>query len=148
MKNSIAVYRLVLVLMLGLGLTACVGKDKDSQTPGQLTELFRQEVLSTVGDADRAEQAAALAEQLRQAFVMEQNQLQVDMKTFQSMNADFNTTEAEFKAFFDGLNTRIESTQNQVVAIHSKMQTLITAEEWKQLKPTRKNALKTDLKLL
>ncbi len=148
MESPIGTFRLVLVLTLGLGLTACAGKDKASETPDQLTEQYRQEILSTVDDADRAEQAAALAEQLRQVFVAEQRQLQVDMKTFQSMNADFDTTEAQFQAFFEGLNAHKEARQGQVVAIHSKLQALLTADEWKKLKHARKDALKIDLRLL
>lgn len=148
MKSPIRFYRLALVLILGLGLTACAGKDKESETPDQLMEQFRQEILSTVGDADRAEQAAALAEQLKQGFVATQSQLQVDMETFRSMNADFNATEAQFQAFFEGLNAQARARQNQAVAIHSKMKALLTAEEWKQLNDAREDALQTVLKLL
>ena len=101
-----------------------------------------------MGDADRAGQAAALAESLKQVFVTAQNQLQADMKTFQSMNTDFNATEAQFQAFFNGLNARADARQDQVVAIHLKMQALLTADEWKQLKHVRNDALKIDLKLL
>jgi len=100
-----------------------------------------------VGDADRAEQAAALAEQLKQGFVATQSQLQVDMKVFRSMNADFNATEAQFQAFFEGLNAQAKNRQNQAVAIHSKMKALLTAEEWKQLNDAREDALQTVLKL-
>ncbi|MEH6588918.1 MAG: hypothetical protein V7746_01610 [Halioglobus sp.] len=148
MESPIGTFRLALVLTLGLGLTACAGKDKASETPDQLTEQYRQEILSTVGDSDRAEPAAALAEQLRLVFVEEQRQLQVDMKTFQSMNVDFNATEAQFQAFFEGLNARIEARQGQVVGIHSQLQALLTADEWKQLKHARKDALEIDLGLL
>ncbi|MEH6571229.1 MAG: hypothetical protein V7709_19265 [Halioglobus sp.] len=148
MKSPIRVYRLALVLMLGLGLSACAGKDKESETPEQLMDLFRQEILSTVGDADRAEQALALAEQLEQGFVATQSQLQVDMETVRSMNADFNATETQFQAFFEGLNAQAGTRQNQAVAIHSKMQALLTADEWKQLKHARNDALQTVLKLL
>ncbi len=107
-----------------------------------------EEILATVADTGRAAQAAALAEQLKQVFVAQQNQLRADMKTFQSLNADFNATEAQFRAFFEGLNARTELRQGQVVAIHSKMQALLTADEWTQLKHARKDALKMDLKLL
>ena len=141
-------YQKMLVLILAVGLTACAGKDKGDPTPDQMTGQLRQEILSTVNDPARAEDAAALAEQLRQLFVAAQSQLQGDMKTYESMNADFNSTRAEFEAFFDGVNTRAEARQNKVLGIHSKMQALLTTQEWKQLKHARKKALKTDLKLL
>jgi len=74
--------------------------------------------------------------------------LMVDMETFRSMNADFNATEEQFQAFFEGLNAQAGSRQNQAVAIHSKMKALLTAEEWKQLNDAREDALQTVLKLL
>jgi hypothetical protein len=141
-------YQPMLILILAVGLTACAGKDKKDPTPDQVTGQLRQEILSTVSDPARAEDAAALAEQLRQLFVAAQSQVKDDMKTYDSMNADFNSTRAQFETFFDGVNTRAQARQDKVVAIHSKMQALLTAEEWKQLKHARKKALKTDLKLL
>jgi hypothetical protein len=142
------IYQPMLVLILAVGLTACAGKDKQDPTPDQVTGQLRQEILSTVDDPARAEDAAVLAEQLRQLFIAAQSQIKVDMKAYDSMNADYNSTQAQFDAFFDGVNTRAEDRQNKVVTIHSKMQALLTAEEWKQLKHARKDALKTDLKLL
>ncbi len=142
-------YRLLsLALAMIVGLSACAGKDKKEDTPDQMTEQFRQEILSTVTDARRAEKAAKLADQLRELFVDAEKQLEKDFATFRSLNANYDAKETAFQGFFMNMNNQARARQKRVLEIHAKMQKLLTAEEWKQLEEAREDALKTDLKLL
>jgi len=136
------------LLLLITGITACAGKDKVEVTPDNMTEQLRQEIIKVVADTDRANEAAELAAHLRQIFVDAQVQEKKDIENFRSLNVDFDSTDAELNAFFDGINARGNERQRKVLAIHEKMKTLITAEEWDQLDDARKKALETDLKLL
>jgi len=136
------------LLLLITGITACAGKDKVEVAPDNMTEQLRQEIIKVVADTDRANEAAELAAHLRQIFVDAQVQEKKDIENFRSLNVDFDSTDAELNAFFDGINARGNERQRKVLAIHEKMKTLITAEEWDQLDDARKKALETDLKLL
>ena len=147
--NAMNAYRQpALLLILALGLFACAGKDKKDDTPDQMTEQFRQEILNTVADPDRAEKAAKLADQLRELFVDAEKQNTKDIDTFRSLNANYDARETAFQGFFMNMNNQARARQQRVLEIHAKMQKVLTAEEWEQLEDARKKALNTDLKLL
>lgn len=148
MKKLPIVFRRIFLLLLITGLAACTGKDKQEKTPDHVTGQLHQEILKTVTDPERASQAASLAESLKQIFAESDKQYKTDFETFQSINANFDTTDAELQAFFDRINSQAKNRQARVLAIHEKMRTLLTAEEWKQLNDAREDALKVDLKLL
>jgi len=147
--NTLAVVQpLTIALLLVLGLSACAGKDKKEDTPDQMTEQFRQEILNTVADPERADRAAKLAGKLRELFVAAEKQYNKDFETFRSLNANYSAKETAFQGFFMNMNNQARARQKRVLEIHAKMQKILTAEEWQQLDDARKNALKTDLKLL
>ena len=148
MKKLPIVFRRIFLLLLITGLAACAGKDKQEKTPDHVTDQLRQEILKTVTDPERASQAASLAESLKQIFAESDKQYKTDFETFQSINANFDATDAELQDFFDRINSQAKNRQARVLAIHEKMRTLLTAEEWKQLNDAREDALKVDLKLL
>lgn len=148
MKTLPIVLRRIFLLLLITGLVACAGKDKQEKTPDHVTGQLHQEILKTVTDPERTSQAAALAESLKQIFAESDKQYKTDFETFQSINANFDTTDAELQAFFDRINSQAKNRQARVLAIHEKMRTLLTAEEWKKLNDAREDALKVDLKLL
>ena len=148
MKLFPAINRLILLVLLTAGIVACAGKDKVEATPENMTEQFRQEILKIVSDADRAKQAAELADQLKQIFVDSHAQSKVDVDDFHALSRNFDTTDAEFNAFFDGINSRGKQRQSRVLDIHEKMKGLLTAKEWAQLEDARGDALKVDIKLL
>lgn len=148
MKILAEYHLLTLVLMLVLGVSACAGKDKKDETPDQMTEQFREEILSTVTDTKRAEKAAKLADQLRALFVDAEKQSKKDFETFRSLNANYDAKETAFQGFFMNMNNQARARQKRVLEIHAKMQKLLTADEWKKLDHARENALKVDLKTL
>ena len=148
MKTSVEYRLLILVLMLILGLSACAGKDKKEDTPDQMTEQFRQEILSTVADPERANKAAKLADKLRELFVDAEQQYKKDFDTFRSLNANYDARETAFQGFFMNMNNQARARQKRVLEVHAKMQKLLTAEEWGKLEDARKKALKVDLKQL
>jgi len=148
MKTLAVVYRRIFLLLLITGLVACAGKDKKEDTPDQMTEQFRQEILSTVADPERANKAAKLADKLRELFVDAEQQYKKDFETFRSLNANYDAKETAFQGFFMNMNNQARARQKRVVEIHAKMQKVLTAEEWAKLEDARKKALQTDLKLL
>jgi len=148
MKTLPVVYRRIFLLLLITGLVACAGKDKKEDTPDQMTEQFRQEILSTVADPERANKAAKLADKLRELFVDAEKQYKKDFDTFRSLNANYDAKETAFQGFFMNMNNQARARQKRVVEIHAKMQKVLTAEEWAKLEDARKKALQTDIKLL
>lgn len=148
MKTLAVVYRRIFLLLLITGLVACAGKDKKEDTPDQMTEQLRQEILSTVADPERANKAAKLADKLRKLFVDAEKQYKKDFDTFRSLNANYDAKETSFQGFFMNMNNQARARQKRVVEIHAKMQKVLTAEEWAKLEDARKKALQTDLKLL
>lgn len=148
MKKLPVVFRRLILLLLITGVAACAGKDKQEKTPDRMTELLRQEILTVVTDTDRANEAAKLADKLRQTFAEAEKQYEKDFATFRSLNANYDAKETAFQGFFMNMNTQARARQARVLAINTKMKTLITAEEWKQLSDVRKDALEVDLKQL
>ena len=148
MTRVSGIQRLSLALILITGLAACAGKDKKEDTPDQMTEQFRQEILSTVDDPDRADKAAKLADRLRQLFIDAEKQYTKDFQTFRSLNANYDAKETAFQGFFMNMNNQARARQKRVLEIHAKMQKVLTADEWQQLNKAREDALKTNLKLL
>lgn len=148
MKLSPTINRLILLVLLAVGVVACAGKDKVEATPENMTEQLRQEILNIVSDSVRANEAAELTTQLKQIFVDAHTQSKADVDDFHALRRNFDTTDAEFNAFFDGINSRGKERQSRVLSIHEKMKNLLTAKEWAQLEDAREDALKVDLKLL
>jgi len=147
--KSLSEYRLLtLALILVPGLSACAGKDTKEDTPDQMTEQFRQEILSTVTDLERADKAARLADKLRELFVDAEQQYKKDFETFRSLNANYDAKETAFQGFFMNMNNQARARQKRVLEVHVKMQKLLTAEEWEKLEDARKKALKVELKQL
>lgn len=135
----------LIALLLVLALSACAGKDKKEDTPDQMTEQFRQEILESVQDTERAEKAAKLAGQLRELFVDAEQQYKKDFDTFRSLNTNYDAKKSSFQGFFMNVNNQARARQKRVLEIHAKMQKLLTAEEWEQLEKARKKALKINL---
>jgi hypothetical protein len=148
MNNISMVMRLVFLLMLITGLAACSGKDKVEATADNMTEQLRQEILDTVADADRANEAAELGAQLRRIFVDAQAQSKKDVEMFHSIISNMDSTDKDFNTLFDDINASTKKRQSQVLSINTKMKSLLTAEEWQLLQDAREKALKADLKLL
>lgn len=148
MKKLPIVFRQIILLILIAGVASCAGKDKQEKTPDLVTGQLQQEILKTVTDPERASQAADLADSLKQIFAEADKQYKTNFETFESINANFDATDAELQVFFDNINSQGKKRQARVLAIHEKMRTLLTAEEWKQLSDAREDALKVDLKLL
>jgi hypothetical protein len=147
--KSLSEYRLLtLALILVPGLSACAGKDTKEDTPDQMTEQFRQEILSTVTDPERADKAARLADKLRELFVDAEQQYKKDFGTFRSLNANYDAKETAFQGFFMNMNNQARARQKRVLEVHVKMQKLLTAEDWEKLEDARKKALKVELKQL
>ena len=137
--------RLAALSMLALGLSACAGKDRKEDTPDPMTEQFRQEILETVSDPERARKAAKLADRLRLLFVDAEKQHKKDFETFRSLNANYDTKESAFQGLFMNMNNQARARQKRVLEIHAKMHKLLTEEEWEQLDKEREKALKKDL---
>lgn len=136
--KSFSEYRLLtLTIILVLGLSACAGKDKKEETPDRMTEKFRQEILNTVTDPDRADKTAKLAGKLKTLFVEAEKQNKKDFDTFRSLNANYDAKETAFQGFFMNMNNQARARQRRVLEIHAKMQKLLTAEEWEQLAQSR-----------
>ena len=147
--HTLITYRhVVLLVILSLGLSACAGKDKKDKTPDAMTEQFRQEILESVEDPERAEKAAKLAGQLRELFAEAERQSRKDFDTFRSLNANYDTKKSSFQGFFMNMNNQARARQKRVLEIHAKMQKLLTAEEWETLEKAREEALKVDLKYM
>ena len=101
MKKLPIVFRQIILLILIAGVASCAGKDKQEKTPELVTGQLQQEILKTVTDPERASQAADLADSLKQIFAEADKQYKTDFETFESINANFDATDAELQTFFD-----------------------------------------------
>jgi hypothetical protein len=137
MQTESAYRRAAFLLLLSLGLSACVGQEKQQEAPDRMTERFRQEILSAVEDPERAKKAAKLADQLRQLSIEADRQYRKDNGTLRSLNANYDAKESAFQGLFMNMNNQAKVRQKRVLEIHAKMRKLLTADEWEKLNLAR-----------
>ena len=136
--------RFLAVALIGLCLAACAGKEEKTATPGDpVSEEMQREIMDIVDDKDRAEQAVELSNQLRGLLADGVAHVERAIDELHALNLDYDTTEAELRAFFAKFDADTLARQKQALEIDGRMKSLLTAEEWAELTKARKNLMES-----
>jgi hypothetical protein len=136
--------RFLALLLLGLCLAACAGKEDKVASPGDpLSEEMRQEIMTIVSDPDRAEQAVELSNELRAVFAEGLAHAERSLREFHALNLDYDTSEAEFRTFFQKFNVETLTRQQKALEIDNRMKAVMTPAEWDELNSARKDLVAT-----
>ena len=143
--------RLTLLCIAVALFTACSDSKQTSPetiTPAKITAKMHQEIKSIITDPARAQQVISLSDQLNIIIVEAVQERDKKSAMIRSMNANYDTTKAEFETLLNTINAKEKQRYMKVLAINTEMKKILTSQEWKQLHDIREEILKKDIKLL
>ena len=108
-------------------------------------EAFRLATLDTVTDENRAQEAAALVDELARINVEAREDQLAFRRAFEQLNRDHGASRAQFVDLFEAFNVDIEMNQRDALAARKAMAEVLTREEWDALASLRKDALQSGL---
>jgi uncharacterized coiled-coil DUF342 family protein len=129
----------ILVSAIVLVGTGCAGKDKPTPTDieAQAFADLKAEIREVVSDADRAEQAIAITEELETSFDALRAHLAERSAKIQALNADYDAPKEDFIKLINSIQMDVERNQRHVSELHRKLVEVTTAEEWADIKKLR-----------
>lgn len=142
--------RNVLLAICLAGLVACAGQDKVSLEEEQAMafEAFRLATLDTVSDEQRAQEAAALVDELARISAEAREDQLSFRQAFRQLNRDHGASREQFVDLFEAFNVDIEMNQRHALAARKALAELLTREEWEALARLRKDALQSGTQAL
>jgi len=128
------------VLFVGTG---CAGKDKPSPTDleDQAFADLKAEIREVISDANRAEQAIAITEELETYFDALQVHLAERSAKVQALNADYDAPKEDFIKLINGIQMDVERNQRHVSELRRKLVEVTTAEEWADIEKLRNETM-------
>ena len=129
----------ILVFVLG----GCAGKDEvaPADIENQAFDDLRTEIRDVIDDPARAAEAVAQVDALVKELDELLERVAERKKRIRQLNADYDTSRAEFEAFFEKVNMAIRSNRQRVGDSHSALRASTTAEEWSQISKARTKAM-------
>ena len=139
MRNMIKFTLTILTSAILFAGAGCAGKDKPSPVDleAQAFADLKAEIREVVSDAERAEQAIAITEELETSFDDLREHLAERSAKVQALNADYDAPKEDYIKLFNGIQKDVKRNQRQVSDLHRKLIEVTTAEEWANLKKLR-----------
>ena len=131
-------------LALMILLVGCSHEPKPTalvSAKGALDE-FRSAVLREIKDPDKASQVAGLVDQAERVLIEANDDRKAHDARIQSLNADYDATEEDFRAAFREFNAKWNDHQDRILDLNQRAKALTTAKEWKALTKAQKEAVK------
>lgn len=107
---------------------------------GALQKL-RSAVVREVGDPARAKQGAGLIDEIERLLSEVDADVKAHNDAMRTLNADYDATEAAFRAAFRQFNAKRNERQQRLLDINQRAKALLTAEEWEHLGAVSAEAL-------
>ena len=130
-------------MVLLIFLIGCSHKPKPSAletAKGVFAEL-RKGVREEIKDPARATEAEGLVDQFEQLVIEGNAARAAHESALRSLTANYDATEADFKALFREFNEKKAGRQEQIIAILQRARAITTADEWDALAKVRSHAL-------
>ncbi len=112
-------------------IAGCAGKDNVSpvDVEKQAFEDLRSEIREVIDDPAREAEAIALVESLVDELDSLREKISARRKRVSQLNADYDTTRADFEAFFDQVDKEIQSNKRQVSEKQRALFAITTPDE-------------------
>jgi hypothetical protein len=137
-----------LLIAIALAFSGCGGKD--AVTPvdieKQAWEDLRSDVHEVIADPQREAEAIKLVDALAEDLNAFREVLTKRHERVRELNANYDTTRAEFDAFLKQVSTEIQASQQRVSKRHRAFLAVTTTEEWSQLSKVRSKAMTAAVK--
>ncbi len=120
----------------------CASKDDVSpaDVEKQAFEDLRSEIRAVIDDPAREGEAIALVNELSEDLDALREKIAQRSQRVRELNADYDTTRAEFEAFFDQVDREIMSNKRQVSEKHREFLAIMTPDERSAIAKTHSKA--------
>ncbi|HMO05115.1 MAG TPA: hypothetical protein PKC67_13585 [Kiritimatiellia bacterium] len=132
------------LVLAGMALSvgcASTPAPSSAATARQAMVDWRTKVRAVIGDQDRAEQVIAQIDRMEHLIADADVERRAHDDQLRSLNANFDATEADFRAAFDSFNAKKGARQRTALAINRQIRSLVSPEEWKALSDVTLEAL-------
>lgn len=121
----------VLVIVIVCTVTSCSGTSDVApiDVEKQAFDDLRSEVRMAIGDPARETEAIVLVDALALQLDSLRERISERRRRAKQLNADYDTSRADFEAFFDQVNSQIRSTKRQVSEAQRALFAVTTADE-------------------
>ena len=131
------------MIMLVFAVSGCAGKNDLSpiDVENQAFEDFRTEIRNAIDDPERETKAIAIADGLREELASLRGKKEKRQNEFKTLNANYDTTRAEFDAVIKTTNDEIRMNQKRIFQKRDDFIAITTPEEWIQISEARTEAI-------
>lgn len=135
--------RIFLLVAAACILASCGGKDAvaPADSEKQAFEDLRIEVREAIDDPAREAEVLAVVDSLSADLGTLRQSISERNSQVRRLNANYDTTRADFEAFFERIYAEIQSNRQRVSATHRTLVATTTAEEWAQISKARTKAM-------
>ena len=134
--------------VLALTLAGCGGKDVvlPVDVENEAFEDLRSEIREAIDDPARETEAIALVDNLADELRALRDKISARKMRTKELNANYDTSRADFDVFFEQVNSEIRSNQQRVTKNHRALLAITTPEEWSQISKARSKAMSAAIK--
>jgi uncharacterized coiled-coil DUF342 family protein len=132
----------ILFAAVACALVGCASKDDVSpaDVEKQAFEDLRTEIRAVIDDPAREGEAIALVDELSEDLNTLREKIAERRQRVRELNADYDTTRADFEAFFDQVDGEIKSNKRQVSEKHREFLAIMTPDERSAISKTHTKA--------
>lgn len=143
--KSFLVFAVIVIIADG-----CAGKSDLSpiDVQKQAFEDLRAEIREVIDNPQRASEAITLVDGLEGELQALREKILARQARARQLNVNYDTTRAEFDAFFAQVNKDIRLNQQRVAKSHHAFLALTTPDEWSQLSKARTAAMSASIKAI
>ena len=126
----------------------CAGKSDLSpvDVQKQAFEDLRTEIREVIGNPQRSTEAIALVHDLEGELTALREKILARIIRAKQLNANYDTTRAEFDEFFERVNRDIRLNQQRVTKSHRAILAITTPDEWSQIAKVRTKMMRAIIK--
>ena len=141
---------LLIAIAIAIAIVGCGGKDSVAPIDVEIQawEDLRVEVREVISDPVREAEAVKLVDALAEDVSAFREIVTKRHKRVRELNADYDTTRAEFDAFLKQINFEIQASQQRVSTTRQAFVAITTADEWSELSKVRSKAVTATIKTM
>ncbi len=134
---------IVILSILGMLFAGCGSSGDVSlvEVEKQAFDDLRSEIRIAIDDPERETKAIAIVDELAEELESLRNLKSKRREQSRRLNANYDTTRAEFDAFISASNREIRLTQQRILEKRGAFIAITTLEEWEQISDARTDAI-------
>ncbi|TDJ43864.1 MAG: hypothetical protein E2O51_07445 [Gammaproteobacteria bacterium] len=136
-------HMLVISSLLAMLFVGCAGQGgvNLADVEKQAFDDLRSEIRIAINDAERETKAITLVDELSEELESLRSLKTISREQGRRLNANYDTTRAEFDVFISASNVEIRLTQQRILEKRVAFIAITTLEEWNQIFNARTNAI-------